>query len=65
MSLNRSSVHRAASRLALLGTLSVAACGVTEHRHETQAIDTSNDFGPTTPAVPAAPGVTDFGAARR
>jgi hypothetical protein len=61
MSLNQSSVHRAASRLALLGTFGVAACGVTEHPHETQAIDTSNDFGPSAPAAPAspAPGVTE------
>jgi hypothetical protein len=66
MSLKPSSVHRAASRLlpALLGTLSVAACGVTEHLHGTQAIDTSNDFGPSTPAAPASPGpgVTDTAA---
>lgn len=57
-----SSVHRGASRLLpLLGTLGVAACGVTEHPHETQAIDTSGDFGPSAPASPA-PGVTEAAA---
>jgi len=55
MSLNASSVRRAAIRLGLLGTFGAAACGVTEHPHDTQAVDTSNDFGPSTPAVPAAP----------
>jgi hypothetical protein len=58
MSLNPSSVRRAAIRLGLLGTFGAAACGVTEHPHDTQAIDTSNDFGPSTPAVPAAPSTT-------
>jgi hypothetical protein len=62
MSLNPSSVRRAAIRLRLLGTFGLAACGVTEHPHETQAIDTSNDFGPSAPAVPAAPGVSDVAA---
>jgi len=38
----------------LVGVFSVA-CGVTEHPHETQAIDTSNDFGASPPVVPAAP----------
>ena len=47
-----SSVRRATRRLRLLGTLGVAACGVTEHPHDTRAIDTSNDFGPSAPAVP-------------
>lgn len=58
MRLNSLSVHRTASHLALLGSLGVAACGVTEHPHETQAIDTSNDFGPVAPAA-TAPAVTD------
>jgi hypothetical protein len=58
MSLNPSSVRRAVVRWQIVGAFSLAACGVTEHPHDTQAIDTSNDFGPSTPAVPAA-GVTD------
>jgi carbohydrate esterase-like sialic acid-specific acetylesterase len=62
MSLNPSSVRRAAIRLGMWGTFSVAACGVTEHPHATQAIDTSNDFGPSTEAMPAAPGVTETAA---
>jgi hypothetical protein len=53
MSLNQSSVHR--SMRCLLGIFSLAACGVAEHLHDTQAIDTSNDFGPSTPAIPASP----------
>jgi hypothetical protein len=61
MSLNPSSVHRAASRLTFFGTLSMAACGVTEHPHELQAIDTSSDFGPSLPAAPA-PAITDTAA---
>jgi hypothetical protein len=63
MSLNSSFVRRAAVRLGLFGTLASAACGVTEHLHETQAIDTSNDFGPSIPSAPAAPGVIDMPAA--
>src|SRR4051812_46542433 len=56
MSLNTSSVRRAAIRVGMWATFSVTACGVTEHPHDTPAIDTSNDFGPSTPA---APGVTE------
>lgn len=58
MSLNPSSVRRAALRLGFLGTFGVAACGVSEHLHDTQAIDTSDDFAPTTPAAPT-PGPAD------
>jgi hypothetical protein len=57
MSLNPSSVRRAALHLGLLGAFSAAACGVTEHLHETQAIDTSDDFGPSIPTAPT-PGDT-------
>lgn len=61
MNLNPSSVRRASLHLGWLGAFGVAACGVTEHPHPTQAIDTSNDFGPSMPAVPASPamGVAD------
>jgi hypothetical protein len=60
MTLNQPSVRRT---LRCMGPLvfSLAACGVTEHPHETKAIDTSNDFGPInggTPAVPSMPTVT-------
>jgi hypothetical protein len=58
MSSKPASVRSAAIRLGLLSAFSVAACGVTEHPHATQAIDTSNDFGPSAPADPAAPGVS-------
>jgi hypothetical protein len=37
----------------------VAACGVSEHPHETRAIDTSNDFAPSAPVVPTTPAVTN------
>jgi hypothetical protein len=33
--------------LAALFVLAAAACGVVEHPHDVQAIDTSNDFGPS------------------
>src|SRR5688572_2108732 len=62
MSSKPASVRSAAIRLGLLSAFSVAACGVTEHPHATQAIDTSNDFGPSTPP-PAAPGVSDSASA--
>jgi hypothetical protein len=39
---------------ASLAALLVAACGVVEHPHETQAIDTSNDFGPVGGTLAAA-----------
>jgi Carbohydrate esterase, sialic acid-specific acetylesterase len=55
MTWNKSSVRRAAGRLGLLGTLSVAACGVTEHPHEAEAVDTTSDFGPLAPPIPASP----------
>lgn len=62
MSSHPSSVRRAAFRLGLLGAFGVVACGVTEHPHGVQAIDTSNDFGPSTPAVPATPSVSETAA---
>jgi hypothetical protein len=49
---------RARYGLAWLGLLGMAACGVTEHRHATGGIDTSDDFGSisTTPATPEVAG---------
>jgi hypothetical protein len=58
MTLNHTPVRRALRCVGSLVSLSLAACGVAEHPHETKVIDTSNDFGPingTTPSLPAAP----------
>jgi hypothetical protein len=47
---------------ALLATLLLGACGVVEHPHEVQAVDTSDDFGPlggsATGGVPTVPGTS-------
>lgn len=60
MNLNQPSVRCGACCLAWLAVL-CTACGVTEHPHPTPIVDTSNDFGPSTPASPAVPSPADNG----
>jgi len=53
------------SRHMALTSVLLLACGVVEHPHEVQAIDTSNDFGPSGgfPATPSAAGSGTVGGA--
>lgn len=52
-------------RQTALASLLLLACGVVEHPHEVQALDTSNDFGPSGGAsvLPGAAGSGTFGGA--